>query len=177
MPFRTLRRVVTLLLLAASSLHAQAPTVEKVDPPNWWAGHSINPVRLLVRGRHLAGARFECPRSRAARRAVNAAGTYAFVDVDRPARASPGRYPLTLRTAGGAASVPFAVSPRRWRARAASRGFDANDVIYLIMPDRFANGDPTNDDPAASRGPARPRATRAATTAATSPACGRGCRT
>jgi glycosidase len=32
------------------------------------------------------------------------------------------------------------------------QGFDANDVIYAIMPDRFANGDTTNDDPAVSRG-------------------------
>ena len=36
---------------------AQAPVVRKVEPPNWWAGHSINPVRLLVRGERLAGAR------------------------------------------------------------------------------------------------------------------------
>ncbi|MDQ3806472.1 MAG: hypothetical protein M3416_21900, partial [Acidobacteriota bacterium] len=31
----------------------------KVEPPSWWAGHSINPVRLLVRGRGLDGARVE----------------------------------------------------------------------------------------------------------------------
>jgi hypothetical protein len=34
--------------LAAASLAAQAPAVEKVEPPNWWPGHSINPVRLLI---------------------------------------------------------------------------------------------------------------------------------
>ena len=32
-----------------------APSVEKVEPPNWWANHSINPVRLLIRGRDLHG--------------------------------------------------------------------------------------------------------------------------
>ena len=33
------------------------PTVVKVEPPSWWPGHSINPVRLLVRGQNLAGCR------------------------------------------------------------------------------------------------------------------------
>lgn len=39
---------------APSSL---APQVVKVEPPNWWAGHSLNPVRLLARGANLHGAR------------------------------------------------------------------------------------------------------------------------
>ena len=46
----------------AATAAAQAPVIEKVDPPNWWAGHSINPVRLLVRGQNLAGARMQCAR-------------------------------------------------------------------------------------------------------------------
>jgi glycosidase len=82
---------------------------------------------------------------------VNAAGTYAFVDVTVPGGTAAGRYPLTLRTAGGAATVPFSVDAPLARA-GRFRGFDANDVIYLIMPDRFADGDTTNNDPAASRG-------------------------
>ena len=36
---------------------SQAPSVTKVDPPSWWANHTINPVRLLVRGVNLTGAR------------------------------------------------------------------------------------------------------------------------
>ncbi len=34
-----------------------APQFEKVEPPSWWAGHTINPVRLLIRGVALHGAR------------------------------------------------------------------------------------------------------------------------
>ena len=54
--------VSLLSLVMATSLLAQdqqlvAPTVTKVEPPDWWVGHSINPVRLLVRGGALAGAR------------------------------------------------------------------------------------------------------------------------
>ena len=43
-------------MLLAATAGAQTPVIEKVDPPDWWASHSINPVRLLIRGRNLAGA-------------------------------------------------------------------------------------------------------------------------
>jgi glycosidase len=130
---------------------AGAPVVEKVDPPNWWAGHSINPVRLLIRGRNLAGGRLECPRLACGNVKVNAAGSYLFADVTVPRGTPAGTYPLTLRTASGTAPVAFTVSAPL-PAAGRFQGFDANDVVYLIMPDRFANGDPANDDPAVSRG-------------------------
>jgi glycosidase len=142
---------LTALCLSAGAGAAQAPVVEKVDPPNWWADHSINPVRLLIRGRNLTGASMDCPRVGCSGVRANAAGTYAFVDVSVPRRLAPGTYPLTLRTAAGSARVPFTVSaplPPTGRFQ----GFGPDDVIYLLMPDRFANGNPANDEPAVSRG-------------------------
>jgi glycosidase len=135
----------------ATRAPAQAPVVTKVDPPNWWAGHSINPVRILVRGRNLAGARLACGRLTCANVRTNAAGTYAFADVRVPAGTAPGSYPLTLSTARGSAPIAFSVSAPL-AARGRFQGWTSDDVIYLIMPDRFANGDTANDEPAASRG-------------------------
>jgi glycosidase len=134
-----------------AALSAQAPTIEKVDPPSWWAGHSINPVRLLVHGQNLAGARVACPHFTCITRRVSSSGTNAFVDVTVPRQLAAGSYPLTLRTSAGSTSFPFTINPTL-APSGRYQGFDANDVIYLIMPDRFANGDTTNDDPAVSRG-------------------------
>jgi glycosidase len=140
--------VVGAVAAGTRGLEGQAPVVSKVEPPNWWAGHSLSPVRLLLRGERLAGARIACPRPRlqCANTRVNAAGTYGFVDVTVPRGTAPGRYPLTLRTNAGSVTVPFEVSaplPRAGRFQ----GFGSNDVMYLLMPDRFANGDSSNDDP------------------------------
>ncbi len=153
---RLIRRVVILLAslgtpFAAAAAQAAAPVVEKVDPPNWWTGHTINPVRVLIRGRNLAGARLDCPRLSCGGVRVNAAGTYVFADVTIPGGARPGSYPLAIRTAGGVAPVPFVLAAPL-AAAGRFQGFGPSDVIYLIMPDRFANGDPANDDPAASKG-------------------------
>src|SRR4051812_48143288 len=142
---------LAIALLAAGEGAAQAPVIEKVDPPNWWAGHSVNPVRLLIRGRNLGGGRLECPRLACGAVRVNAAGTYAFVDVTIPGGVAPGRYPLMLRTAAGAAPVAFTVAAAL-PAGGRFQGFGPDDVISLVMPDRFANGAPRNDDPPQSPG-------------------------
>jgi glycosidase len=152
MTHRALIAAVALGLSAARLLGAQGPAVRKVEPPNWWAGHSINPVRLLIRGERLTGARVECPRPRltCANTRVNAAGTYAMVDVTI-ARGATGSLPLTLHTMAGSTPVPFEVTlalPRPGRFQ----GFGSDDVMYLLMPDRFANGDESNDDPSIAPG-------------------------
>ena len=132
---------------------AGAPHVAKVEPPSWWPGHSINPVRLLVRGTNLTGAAVGVagPGLAAGPVKVNGAGTYAFVDVTIDPRATPGPRTITLKTATGTAAVPLellAPLPRDGRFQ----GFTPDDVVYLVMPDRFANGDASNDDPTVSRG-------------------------
>jgi len=142
-----------LLLVTAWRLIAAAPEVNKVEPPNWWVGHSLNPVRLLIHGKDLKGSTVKCAEAgvKPGRVQSNAAGTYLFVEVEIQENAKPGSYPLQVTTPDGTATAPFELQaplPRRGRFQ----GFSSDDVIYLIMPDRFANGDPGNDDPAVSHG-------------------------
>jgi glycosidase len=147
---RALLALATVMALGAPA-RAQRPTITKVDPPNWWVGHSINPVRVLVRGTGLGDARVQCPRLACDGVRTSASGTSLFVDVTVAAGTAPGRYPITVRTGRGSATFDFSVqAPLPAEGRFA--GFGPDDVIYLIMPDRFANGDPSNDDPAISRG-------------------------
>ena len=153
---RTIRLVSLLVIVigAAGTGAAQnSPAVIKVEPPSWWVGHSINPVRVLIRGRNFQGAsvRTFCTgiRTRAAR--VNDTGTYIFVDLLITPQAKPGACHLEITNAQGSTDATFAVlkpGPRAGRFQ----GFSPNDVIYLIMIDRFSDGDPANDDPPASRG-------------------------
>lgn len=149
-----MRRAVTLgaaIVLTSGALGAQAPTIEKMDPPNWWARHTINPVRVLVRGTNLTGARAMCGALACGPVRVNANGTSAFVDVTIPAAARAGAHSITLTTPRGSARGTFTVSTPL-PAAGRFQGFGVNDVIYLIMPDRFANGDTTNDRTAKSPG-------------------------
>ena len=124
------------------------PSVTKVDPPSWWANHTINPVRLLVRGTNLLRATVTPLNSevRVSRVSANEKGTYLFVDVEISPSLRPGKYPLVVATPAGSTMIPFILeSPLDTRTN--FQGINPDDVIYLIMIDRFADGDPSNNAP------------------------------
>jgi glycosidase len=149
-PFAKHFAACALLALAAGPARAQnhVPRVEKVEPPSWWAGHTVNPVRVLIRGRNLrqlfAGrdSPFEVSNQK-----TDAAHTYLFADVRINPDARPGDYELTVSSGVGTAPVPFRID-RPLDPATHFRGITNDDVIYLIMPDRFADGDRTNNAPA-----------------------------
>lgn len=141
--------LLSMMLLGGFTVAAaQALTVTKVEPPSWWSNHSLNPVRLLVRGTNLSGAQVRAtrPQTVVSDVRVNARGTYLFANLRISPSALPGDYPLSVESALGKATVPFHLnSPLN--ARANFQGITNDDVIYLIMTDRFSDGDPTNDQP------------------------------
>ncbi len=127
---------------------SQTSSVTKVDPPSWWANHTINPVRLLVRGKNLSGARVSSTNAslRTSNIRVNERGSYLFVDVDIDRSTSPGNYSLALETSTGRVSIPLNIeAPLDTRNN--FQGINTDDVIYLIMTDRFADGDTSNNAP------------------------------
>src|SRR5258708_37725930 len=106
---RSLLALLFLLSVAAVAAAQSAPAVTKVEPPNWWAGHSLNPVRLLIRGRNLSGARVQAAGAGLSVGATqaNAAGTYLFVDVSIEAGAPPGTQTLRITTTAGSDGAQF----------------------------------------------------------------------
>jgi neopullulanase len=143
-----------LALALAAPCWAAPPVVTKVEPPSWWAG-SPRVLELLLRGENLRGARVEAPeleaQIRPAWREGAEPGTWLFVRIVVPPDAAPGPRRLAVITPEGRAEARFEVLPPLERA-GRFQGFGTDDVIYLVMPDRFANGDPRNDDPAVSPG-------------------------
>jgi glycosidase len=152
MPFAKALAACALVACASALVRAQnhVPRVEKVEPPSWWAGHTVNPVRLLVRGTDL---RFVTLRAaegsplKVSNQTVNAAGTYIFADLHVDPKAKPGSYELLFSQAGGMLRIPYRLNQPLDPAKN-FRGVGNDDVIYLIMPDRFADGDRSNNAPA-----------------------------
>ncbi len=144
--------ILLAVVLTTTPLLAASPTVHKVEPPGWWIGHSWNPVRLLIEGRDLTGARLAATDGLSTGPVtVSANGCWALVDVTIAANAAPGPRALQLVTADGTAEVALDLQPKL-PTEDRFQGFSPDDVLYLLMPDRFANGDPLNDHPAASPG-------------------------
>jgi glycosidase len=124
-----------------------APVVTKIEPPNWWI-HLTPDVMLLLSGRDLQATQLNCNIAEVvvSRTQASHGGDYLFVWLKFAENARSGTLVCRITTPTGDATFEFPLSAR---APAAQRfhGLSQNDVIYLIMPDRFANGDPTNDAP------------------------------
>jgi glycosidase len=125
----------------------QGPVVRKIEPPNWWVNYTPS-LTLLLTGENLSGARVESSTkgltSLGAETSAN--GHYLFVHLELSPDLPSGTVPLRLITAGGSTTLSL---PLLARADSQGRfeGISRDDVIYLIMPDRFADGDPSNDRP------------------------------
>jgi glycosidase len=140
-------RLCGLALLGAACAIA-APKVEKVEPPNWWAPHTYNPVQILLTGSDLKGAAVTTAAKgfKIEVRAASDDGRYLFVYLTIGKEVRPGTYRFQLKSASGSGEFTFALD-RPLDTKGRFQGFTSDDVIYLIMPDRFANGDPSNDSP------------------------------
>ena len=140
---KILIRIICVHLWLTLPVAAQAPEILKVDPPSWWMRSSVNPVRIMIRGRNLHDARVQVsPGLRVVGPPkINERGTYLFVDVQL---ALAGQRTITVTTPKGSARAPFEVLAPLNRA-GRFQGFSPADVMYLIMIDRFADGDPSNN--------------------------------
>src|SRR5258707_11695123 len=97
--FKFIFAALILLLTVQLCFSQNTPRVLKVDPPSWWADHSINPVRLLIRGASLGDARAAGAEGlRVGATKVNAAGHYQFADVQIDPPANSGLPLLILTT-------------------------------------------------------------------------------
>lgn len=136
---------------AAAHTPTSTPVVRKVDPPNWWVNYTPE-LTLLLAGDNLSGAHVVSAAKgiRVVGADASSNGHYLFVHLkisaSRPATAQ-----LKVDTASGSTSVQLPLLARG-DSRGRFEGFSRDDVIYLIMPDRFADGDPSNDQPAGSTG-------------------------
>src|SRR5215212_1986801 len=114
---------------------AQAPEILRVDPPSWWSRSTVNPVRLMIHGRNLQGARVDVQGLRIINiPKINERGTYIFVDVFIAPDAPAGERSLTVITPRGSARASFEVAGPLNRA-GRFQGFSPADVMYLIMID------------------------------------------
>jgi glycosidase len=131
---------------------ARPPLVRKIDPPNWWVNYTPE-LTLLLAGENLSGARVESATKRitALDAKASANGHYLFVHLRLNSHLSAGAVALRLTTPSGSTTVQLPLLARA-DARGRFEGFSRDDVIYLIMPDRFADGDPSNNQPPESTG-------------------------
>src|SRR6266446_5207917 len=129
-----------------------SPAVTKVEPPNWWL--RLTPeIMVLLSGSHLEATGVTCNLSGllVERTQATAGGSYLFVWLKLGAELKSGTAVCRITTPLGTTSFELPLAGREQTIHK-FQGLTPADVMYLIMPDRFANGDPANDEPAEAPG-------------------------
>lgn len=142
----TRRLLLMLALCWAAQVHA-AGRIEHLEPAFWWTGMRHGGLEILVHGERIAELEPEIDHAGVTLDDVQRTDNpnYLFLELTIASDAEPGRFDIRFERAGRTEVVqPYELKARAPGA-AERRGFDASDVIYLITPDRFANGDPAND--------------------------------
>jgi glycosidase len=145
-----MKRICLLLLVLAllpfPAAGGEASPILRIEPPNWWTGFRHPELQLLIHGPGIAAYQPAVDRAgvRVLRAERGSSPNYLFVYLHIEADAQPGRLDLILEGRDGRLVQPYELLPKNTDP-AHTRGFDASDAIYLITPDRFANGDPAND--------------------------------
>lgn len=137
-------KLFALSLLAAFSTHA-AVNIDRVEPANWFAGMHNPKLQLMVYGKDIKYA--------------NVSASYAGTRVDSVVRlnspdyllvylnlegAQPGTIKLDFEQGGKKKTVSYQIKPREMKGEE-RQGFTNADVLYMLMPDRFADGNAKNN--------------------------------
>jgi glycosidase len=137
-----LKRITLLLFFMSLTINAQ---IDKIEPPFWFAGMHNPEVQIMFYGKDIAQYQVATANSVAitnVKRTENP--NYLFVTINTKNISATTIDFLFKRNDKVAFTQKYILKQRREKS-AQRKGFDASDMIYLIMPDRFANGNPKND--------------------------------
>lgn len=142
---KALKTLLVTFYMSFSSLGSAG--VDRIDPPNWWAGMAASDLQLMVYGNGMRGCQVSTNYPGVAVDSVTRGESqnYLFINLTLAEAVKPGGVDLQFVCDGKVlhdASYPLLA---RREGSSERQGFSSKDVIYLVVPDRFANGDPSND--------------------------------
>jgi glycosidase len=141
------RLILVLWLLLPLNAWAETAEISRVEPPFWWTGFKETGLQLLVHGDNVT--RFtpelEYPGVSITRVERVKSPNYLFLYLDIGEGARAGEFDIVFTAGEESVSHSYLLKEKNPDPDH-TRGFSPADAIYLITPDRFANGDPANDN-------------------------------
>jgi glycosidase len=135
---------VLLTLIVALPVVGQKLT--KIEPASWWRGMELDTVEFMVYGKDISELRAVGKELMVIGTTALESPNYLFVEVVIPDDTRIGTHKLLFKDQKGRQKGTLAIEVlEREEGSAKRKGFSSADFIYLITPDRFRNGDPSND--------------------------------
>ncbi|MGB8192975.1 MAG: glycoside hydrolase family 13 protein [Chitinophagaceae bacterium] len=143
-----MKRILVLISLFFFSYCTFAYTVQGIYPTHWWAGMKNPNLQLMVHGANVTPVKFTVsyPGVKLVKVTKSENNNYAFLDLVIAPTAKPGKIKIHISGDGEEKDIFYELKARsKENGKSRIKGVTAADFVYLIMPDRFANGDPSND--------------------------------
>ena len=145
---RCLSLLFLFLFLGNFSFANTTQQLERIEPPFWWADMKSKKLQLLVYGENIATLKVQIDHKKVALKKVHKVDSpnYLFLDLEFDKNIKATTIPILFtRENITILSHNYEIKERE-KNRTDIKGFDTSDAIYLITPDRFANGNPDNDN-------------------------------
>lgn len=150
-----LRTLIGITLLSCSYIAIQAaPQVQRIDPPHWWTGMADTQLQLQVCGKDIRNAvpTVDYPGvSIDSTARLDGSPDYQFLYLNVSPQAKPGK--MKIKWTDGKKSLSRSYELRARKPNGGAQGFTSADVLYMVMPDRFADGNPANNSVKSMRFP------------------------
>ena len=152
--YRHSLRIISVGLILTASTAFASPKIDRIDPPCWWTGMVNDTLQLMVTGRDIRDCDVKTDRTDVKITDIGRLDSknYMFVNLVIDRDASAGDISLTFSDKQGETAVKYPLLGRN-KSNGRAQGFDSSDVLYLIMPDRFADGNPKNNGKADRKNP------------------------
>ncbi|NVO09272.1 MAG: glycoside hydrolase family 13 protein [Bacteroidales bacterium] len=140
--------VLALLALILSIQISKPQSINRVEPLNWWVGMKNQNLQLMIYGKNIGGADVKVDYAGVKLVKINRVSNqnYLFLDLFIDETAHAGNFDIKF-TFQNRNTLKYSYSLFQRKDNSSLRnGFSSKDVVYLIMPDRFANGDTLNDN-------------------------------
>ena len=143
-----MKQTLLIIMAVLSFLGFKTPvqaSIKKVAPTFWWAGMKNTELQILLYGEDISSSDVSLTSSDVYLKEVvrQANSNYLILYLDLK-EARPQKFDIVLKKGRKVTKVPYELK-ERIRKGTDIEGFTSSDVLYLIMPDRFANGNPDND--------------------------------
>jgi glycosidase len=122
-------------------------TIEHFEPASWWVGMKNPKLQVLIHGKDIStfSVNISYPGVKLSKVNKTENPNYIFVDLIIATNTKAGKVPFRF-VKGNVKTEYFLDLKNRKPNSAVREGYNQKDVIYLLTPDRFANGDPSNDN-------------------------------
>lgn len=134
-------------LLLAANVSAKEFEIKHLEPLNWWVGMHNPELQLMVHGENISALAPSLNYDGVTLVGVEKTDNknYLFINLRIASGAKPGAFTISFKQGDKEVSTAKYRLEERIKNSAERKSFDAKDAIYLLVPDRFANGNPAND--------------------------------